>query len=186
MDPIYLHAKRVNARFLALITVAKDEEEGQELRDEAHDMIAAWPKTHTFCVKNDEDAVRVTWAKCFKDDTFSKKEGKKVSSEKMDRLIANPPRTILTLDLYNDSLKEDYGEGYEEAGLKTFLFDHLPACVADTLPWYLSRAVAYYKIDENKKVIIEGSTAKEDWSMYPEQRKRVAIISYTEALSDLL
>ena len=186
MDPIYFHAKRVNARFLALVECAKDEYEDKDLRDEARYMIANWPKTHTFCIKNDANTVRVTWAKVFKGDsdtaadTFSRKEGKKIAQQKMDRLISNPPRNMLTLDRYNSQLKiaaEVDGDEHKDANTKEFMFDHLPACVADTLPWYLGRALTYFKIDDNKVIIIEGSTAKEDHPTWKEARKRVLLIS---------
>lgn len=192
MDPIYFHAKRVSARFLALVEIAKDETEEDSVRQEAYEMIANWPKTHTFCIKNDEDAVRVTWSKVFTGDcdtpadSFSKKEGKKVASEKMERLIVNPPRTLLSLEAYNEQQKKEWGEDTEDLSLKGFLFEHLPACVADTLPWYLGRAIRYFKIDDNKKVIIEGSSEKETvFHSISEQRKRIGLVVYAKDVTAL-
>ena len=160
MDPIYLHAKKINAKFISLVNLAKDESEDKELRNEAKDIISRWPKTHTFCIKNEENAILITWSKIAMDDTFSKKVGKTIALEKMERLINNPPRTILSYESYSDKV----------IGLKRVLHDSLPAAVASTFPWYLSRAVKYFKVDSFKKVIIEGSKEKNC-----EQRKRIAL-----------
>jgi len=168
-NTIYFHAKRVNARYLALVEAAKDEYQDEETRAEAYDMIAAWPKTHTFCFHNDEKALRVTWAKVFtgdkwedvKGDAFSKKEGVRISSTKMARFVEKPPRTQVILNSADS--------------IKPVLFDHLPACVADTLPWYLQRAARYFKVNDSKDVVIEGSVEVDD--LFDVPRKRVAILS---------
>jgi len=194
MDPIYLHAKRVNATFLALVKCAKDESEDQDIRDEAYDRIARWPKTHTFCIKNDADAIRVTWAKVFSGDRdvngdiFSKKEGKRISEQKMARLILKPSRTKISLDEANAMLKRECEvdeEDYIPMSVRQFLFKYLPACVADTLPWYLQRAVAYYKIENNKKLIIEASSEKEEYHSWKESRKRISIETTTNEVLKL-
>jgi len=167
MEPIYFHAKKVNASYLALIRTAKDEEEDQDLRNEAYDKIAAWPKTHTFCFDNTDDGLRVTWAKVYdgdeweeKGDIFSKKEGKRVSSTKMVRLISKPPRTVKSFSYYDGKFK-------------AFIFEYLPACVANTLPWFVDKAKRYYKIDDmSKLVVVEASRGIDDFS---DRKARMAI-----------
>ncbi len=178
MEPIYFHAKRANVRFFSLVAIATNENEDADLREEAYDMISRWPKTHTFCFHNEKDTLRVTWAKVFTGDfdnihadIFSKKTGKSVSLTKMMRLVEHPPRTSV------------------EKGnirIRPFLFKYLPACVADTFPWYLDRALQYYKVDYNKEIIIEGSSLKENSSTYPEQRTRVAVVCYSNDIKDIL
>lgn len=178
MDPMFLHAKRVTNSFRRLVEISKNENEDVDLREEADEIISSWPKCGTFCIKNTEDALLVTWSKVSDDDTFSRSEGKKIAGNKMTRLVENPPRTLITLDEYIESEIECYGDSVNP-GIKSFLFDHLPACMADTLPWYFNRAIRYYKINDNKKVIIEGSTQKCRFSTYPEQRTRVGLIVYS-------
>lgn len=188
MDPTYFHAKRVNASFLKLVEIAKDEKIEPIDREIAREMIRRWERTHTFCFKNDDDALRVTWAKVYdskvsvftgkgfetiKPDVFSKKEGKRISLAKMERFRDNPPRTVIAVGAVSDQ------------GLKRELFTHLPSCVANTLPWHVERAMRYFKINHNKRVIVEA-TAPIESDFVDDPRKRAALVSYIDDLIRLV
>lgn len=151
MNPICFHAKKVNKRFMALVDFIKSDQVDQDLALEAKEILANQPKTHTFCIKNEKDCMLVTWSKVWKAvDTFSKKEGNEVAINKM---------MVLSIK-YDDNKKyatEHNNIEEKISAIKKLLYDHLPAAVASTVPWYIKRAINYYQINENKEVIIEGS-----------------------------
>lgn len=109
-------------------------------------------RTHTLCVSCSNLKMYVTWSKLFKGnifdnvkpDIYCRKTGRDLVLEKMDRFLTTPPRRII-----------DYTESYNEnsdlnnyISLRKFIFSHIPAVVADTLPWYLSCASRYFKLKD--------------------------------------
>lgn len=171
MEQIFFHAKRLTKKMLNLVSTSKDMTLNIEERAEATAKLARIPRTHTLCIRNDNDALRVTWAKVYNgnyfetisSDTFSKAKGREISKEKMERLLKTPPRKTVTFKNYSDDRKIATHRG--------FLFNYLPACVADTFPWYIDRAIRYFKIDNSKKIIVEAS----EYAGYDKARIRVAL-----------
>jgi hypothetical protein len=89
-------------------------------------------------VEKDGGVLRVVWAKPFsgneevRKDFYKKTEGIKICKEKLEKL-----KTISSICV--DKSKEE---------LNKALFENLPACVASTLPWYVSSAKRYFRIQE--------------------------------------
>lgn len=114
-------------------------------------------RTHTLCMKSQDGNLFITWAKPWsggydiksgkivKPDFYSKKEGVRISNEKMDRFIKTPPRNN---HFFIDQNKEL---------VKKKLFDILPSCVASTLSWYISSAIRYFNLDKTAIIIAEGT-----------------------------
>ena len=119
-------------------------------------------RTHTLCVRAvpSKNKLLITWAKPWKGgwvlqgisdifvkaDSYSRKDGVRISSLKMDRLEQCPPRNVVSI---------------KGVIPKKELYSRLPACVVDSLSWYISSAVRYFSISDGELALttisIEGT-----------------------------